>query len=93
MFWVSCSQLGTKLYVFVVFLLQVFAEEANRDLQSSLGPQIDGECRRVTYKMKNKNKNKRYKQCYTENERVFKKTVSMIIQIEKQSIKWRREER
>jgi hypothetical protein len=23
--------------------------------------------------MKNKNKNKRYKQCYTENERVFKK--------------------
>jgi hypothetical protein len=48
MFWVSCSQLGTKLYVFVVFLLQVFAEEANRDLQSSLGPQIDGECRRVT---------------------------------------------
>ena len=70
MFWVSCSQLGTKLHVFVVFLLQVFAEEANRDLQSSLGPQIDGECRRVTYKMKNKNK--RYKQCYTENERVFK---------------------
>ena len=45
--------------MFVVFLLQVFAEEANRDLQSSLGPQIDGECRRVTYKMKNKNKRTR----------------------------------
>jgi hypothetical protein len=40
-----------------------------------------------SHKKTKKNKNKRYKQCYTENERVLKKTVSMIIQIEKQSIK------